>query len=438
MQYDLALIPRDRKIISAVLKNHYRGNFISAPTDEYVHVVRLGSEYDPDSVTMLTSPLPVENGYRRLVTLSEVGDWIDFDVTDAVRTAFESGARKTSFALASSSGDTHNGKIWDVSFSRADWYDGKRPMLVITFGQPGTDYSAPIKVGSFNSKSVATASSKNKLTNGTFRYGNVEGISNTTYWQDPGLAYINGVNKPLMVKAGDVNPNTGHPAIRFNTPIKWKQITQQATGISAGKTYTYSGWYKGSAAGVQADVRLNFKDANGNSLASGQAVYSGSGNWEKIKLTRAAPAGTAYCMVDLFNWTSGDGQYMLYSDLQLEEGSVPTAYSETMGVYYPDYPRTDGAGSVISNPAVTLMIAVDRSQAVPGDTLTYTLTYKNTGPGAASSVAVTCPLPLNTTYTAGSASSGGVFDSTSKTVKWTIPSITAGGSGTLSFKTKVN
>ncbi|HEY3297282.1 MAG TPA: hypothetical protein VGK34_01400, partial [Armatimonadota bacterium] len=75
MQYDLSLIPRDRKIISAVLKNHCRGNFISSPTDEYVHVVRLGSQYNPDTMTMLTSPLPVENGYRRLITLSDVGNW---------------------------------------------------------------------------------------------------------------------------------------------------------------------------------------------------------------------------------------------------------------------------------------------------------------------------------------------------------------------------
>ncbi|MHB0911932.1 MAG: DNRLRE domain-containing protein [Armatimonadota bacterium] len=430
MQFDLSLIPRDRKIISAVLKNHCRGNFNSESTGQYLHVVRLGGEYDSRAVTMLTSPLPVENGYRRLVTLADVGKWLDFDVTDAVASAFGSGARKVSFALAGSSGDTHNGKIWNVSFGRADWYDGKRPMLVITFGQPGASYSAPVQVGSLNYTSVATTASKNKLTNGTFRYGILEGISNTTYWQDPGSAYINGKNLPFLVKTGDVNPGTGLPAARFYTHAKWKSITQKATGIAGGRAYTFSGWYKGSASGVKADVRLNFKDASGNSLGSGQAVYSGSGAWERVKLTRTAPTGTAYCQVDLVNWTSGTGQYVLYSDLQLEEGTAPTAYSETMGIYYPDYPRP---GGTTSNPAITLSLSVDKPQAAPGEMLTYTLTYRNTGTGAASAVTVTCPLPQNTTYVPGS---GGTFDGSA--VRWSIPSIPAGGVGSVGFRVKID
>ena len=78
---------------------------------------------------------------------------------------------------------------------------------------------------------------------------------------------------------------------------------------------------------------------------------------------------------------SGSGQYLLLSDFQLEEGSAPTAYSETMGVYYPDYPRTDGITT--SAPNISLTLAVDKAQAKPGETLTYTITYRNAGSGAA-------------------------------------------------------
>ncbi len=141
----------------------------------------------------------------------------------------------------------------------------------------------------------------------------------------------------------------------------WKWIRQYATGIVPGKTYTYSGWYKGSASGIKSDVRLDFEDANGNSLGSGQAVYSGSGNWEQVKLTKTAPAGTVKCRVDLVNWTSGSGAYMLYSDLQLEEGSTATAYSETMGVYYPDYPRTDGTISGPTNPTGNNCVSINKT-----------------------------------------------------------------------------
>ncbi|MEN6370799.1 MAG: DNRLRE domain-containing protein [Armatimonadota bacterium] len=350
LQFDLSMIPKDRSIISATLQNNFRGHFESDPTDLYLHVVRLAGMYDPATVTMLTSPLPVENSFCRLVTTAEKGNWIDFDVTSAVSKAFQLGQSKVSFALAGSSGDIHNGKIWNVSFGRADYYDKYRPRLIITFGKNGTAYTAPVKVGSLNYISIAAKSDKNKLTNGTFRYGTVEGITNTTYWYaDPGSIYVNGVNVPLMQMKGDVNPKTGLPALRFMTPANWKWVQQYATGLTAGKAYTFSGWYKGSASGIKSDVRLDFQDASGNSLATGQAVYSGSGNWEQVKLTKTAPSGTVRCKVQLVNWASGTDAYMLYSGLQLEEGSSATAYSETMGVYYPDHPRTDGSVTVTND-----------------------------------------------------------------------------------------
>lgn len=341
-QFDLSMIPKGRKIISATFQSNYRGHFESSPTDLYLHVVRLEGPYDPKTVNALTSPRPVENGFSRLVKVSEVKSWIDFDVTDVVRNAYELGLQKASFALSGSSGDIHNGKIWDVSFGRSDYYDKYRPKLIITFGSPSTKYSKPLQLGSGNYTSIATSTSKNKLTNGTFRYGTVEGYSNTTYWLDPGSVSINSVNTRLMLMSGDSNPKTGHPAVRFMTPVNWKSIKQIATGITAGRAYTFSGWYKGSASGIKSDVRLNFLDASGTSLASGQAVYSGSGNWEQVKLTKTAPSGTVNASVEIVNWTSGTSAYMLYSDLQLEEGSTATAYSETMGVYYPDNPRSDG------------------------------------------------------------------------------------------------
>jgi hypothetical protein len=166
----------------------------------------------------------------------------------------------------------------------------------------------------------------------------VEGITNTTYWQDPGSAFVGGRNVAFMRMAGDTNPVTGRPAIRVVTPEPWRSIEQTATGLRGGRPYTFSGWFKGSNSGMIADVRVEFLDANGTPLGGGQAVYEG-GNWRRVTWTGAAPAGTAQARVYLFHWTSGANAYMLYSDLQLEEGTSATAYSETMGVYYPDYPR---------------------------------------------------------------------------------------------------
>lgn len=349
MTFDLSMIPRDRKIISATLQNRFRGHYNDSPSDLYLHVVRLAGTYDSRTVTMLTSPLPVENGFRRLVRTSEVGSFIDFDVTDAVSKAFDKGDPKAAFALVGTSGDIHNGKIWDVSFGRSDWYDTFRPRLIITFGKPGVVYTNPVKVGSLNCTSVATTASKNKLTNGTFRYGTVEGISNTTYWQDPGWVSANGVNTQILKQAGDINPVTGNPAIRFMTPVAWMSMRQLATGLVGGTTYTYSGWYKGSSPGMKADVRIEYQDANGSALGSGYSASGDSGNWERFVVTSFAPVGTVKANVAIFNYNSGSGAYMLYSDLQLEQGSTPTAYSETMGVYYPNRPRTDGVVTTADN-----------------------------------------------------------------------------------------
>jgi hypothetical protein len=63
-QFDLSMVPRDRKILSATLENHLRGNFNGNPTDQWLHVMRLAGPYDPRTVTFRTAPPPVENGAR--------------------------------------------------------------------------------------------------------------------------------------------------------------------------------------------------------------------------------------------------------------------------------------------------------------------------------------------------------------------------------------
>lgn len=436
LQYDLSKIPPGRKIISATLRNYCRGNFTANPLDLYVHVIRVANSYDPATVTFHTSPLPVENYSRTLVGAGDGGKKIDFDITDILSQAYDSGEKYVTFALAGSSGDSNNGKVFGTSFGRADYYDGQRPRLLITFGQPGVNYSSPLSLGSDQHTSVATSANKNKLTNGTFRYGDVEGIWNSTYWQDAGQAYVNSKNVQLLVKAGDVNSKTGNPAIRFLTPIGWRSIKQTTYAVSAGKTYTLSSWIKGSQPGVQADIRLTFKTSAGTDLGTVQRTYTGSGNWEQIYNTKTAPSGTAYAEAYVFVDTTSVGQYIMVSDCQLEEGSKPTSYSETMGVYYPDYPR-DG-GSVSNSPNLSLALSADKDTTMPGDTITYTITYQNMGGDTATSAVIACPEPANTTYIPGSATSGGAYDPTSGNMQWTIPSIPSGGTGTLVYKVTVN
>lgn len=81
---------------------------------------------------------------------------------------------------------------------------------------------------------------------------------------------------------------------------------------------------------------------------------------------------------------------------------------------------------------------VDRAAADIGDTLNYVVTVSNTAGGTITKIPIVDPIPTGTTYVAGSASSGGAFDPAANTVSWTLPSLPAGQSATVSFGVIIN
>jgi uncharacterized repeat protein (TIGR01451 family) len=80
---------------------------------------------------------------------------------------------------------------------------------------------------------------------------------------------------------------------------------------------------------------------------------------------------------------------------------------------------------------------VSKVKATPGEELAYTITYRNNGDALASNVAIRFPVPANTAYVLGSASSGGAYDSGTNSVRWTVPSVLAGASGQCIVRVKV-
>lgn len=89
-------------------------------------------------------------------------------------------------------------------------------------------------------------------------------------------------------------------------------------------------------------------------------------------------------------------------------------------------------------PFINLLLVADKSTAVPSDVITYTITYTNNGSGDATNVEVRLPIPANTTYVSGSASTGGTYDSSANCVKWVIPILGPRASGMCSAKVKIN
>jgi uncharacterized repeat protein (TIGR01451 family) len=51
--------------------------------------------------------------------------------------------------------------------------------------------------------------------------------------------------------------------------------------------------------------------------------------------------------------------------------------------------------NVVVQPNVQVVIAADKSNAMPGDTVTYTVSFTNTGNGPANNVDVCFPVPAD-------------------------------------------
>ncbi len=155
-------------------------------------------------------------------------------------------------------------------------------------------------------------------------------------------------------------------------------------------------------------------------------VGSGGGSGS---MTINLAAGTNYRAIA---YNPSTGEYTTLSVNGNTVSGIPT-YSSDIVIYVKasSLPESD-------TPSVSIALAVDKTSAEPGGILTYTITYKNTGDGAAASVVVSNPIPEHTTYVDGSATSGGTYDSASRIVRWVIPTIAPGGGGTVSFRVTVD
>jgi len=80
---------------------------------------------------------------------------------------------------------------------------------------------------------------------------------------------------------------------------------------------------------------------------------------------------------------------------------------------------------------------VDKAEALVGEELTYTIEYRN-NEATKANVVVVDKLAEGLTYVEGSATNGGVYDSQTHTITWTIADVEAGKGGKLSFRAVIN
>jgi uncharacterized repeat protein (TIGR01451 family) len=149
-----------------------------------------------------------------------------------------------------------------------------------------------------------------------------------------------------------------------------------------------------------------------------------------------AIAGMTHGQYNLEKWSTTDGN----PSTQVSARTTITVGSDGIASFSVSNLSCDAAFKikqvVTPPPSITISLSVDKSAAKPGDTLTYTVTYANTGTGAAENAVISVPLPPAVTFIA--AGNGSSYDGTSQKVVWTVPSVAPGGSGSVSFQAQVN
>jgi len=90
-------------------------------------------------------------------------------------------------------------------------------------------------------------------------------------------------------------------------------------------------------------------------------------------------------------------------------------------------PTTD----VNLSPVLRIQKSVDKQEASPGDILTYTISYSNTGFSDAQNAIITDTIPANTSYVSGGTLSG-------TKVTWNLGTLAMGETGSVTLRVKVN
>jgi len=145
-------------------------------------------------------------------------------------------------------------------------------------------------------------------------------------------------------------------------------VTQVTDTLPAG--FTYKSGTTGGTLGVSADP----------SGTTGTITWNGSWN---------IPAGGSRTLSFDTTATSTPGSY------DNNASFTPTGYQAL---------STGNTATVVvvSNPQITLVKSVDKTDASPGDVLTYTVHYHNSGGSQATSLIILDPIPAYTSYVTGS------------------------------------
>ncbi|MCX6032418.1 MAG: carboxypeptidase regulatory-like domain-containing protein [Chloroflexi bacterium] len=233
---------------------------------------------------------------------------------------------------------------------------------------------------------------------------------------------------PLNNTSTTSTPVTAQPDLVISKTDSQKQVL---AGDTIRYTITYSNTGNQAAAGVViTDTLFNGVEIDAAQLTGN--TYNGS-----------TPASTYDVGAGTLIWNIGalpvDGAHSITLYLKVKSGALPSSVAADRVTIADD--TANGAdpnpanGTATDSDLVTAPYIVLEKQAAgpayPGQPVTYTIQWSNTGDVTASSAIVTDTLPANTTLVAGSITGGGT--ESGGVITWNLGDKTASASGTVSF-----
>ena len=227
------------------------------------------------------------------------------------------------------------------------------------------------------------------------------------------------VNNNLRIQSGTLDVSTSNYAINLaGNFTNLDTFTARAGTVTLdGTNQIISGsttFYNLTKSVAVADI-LTF-DVGETQTINGTVTLSGAAG--NLLSLRSSIPGTRWN----FTVSAGATKAIDYVDVQDSDASGSDATQKPIGPT-----NSVDSGNTIdwfSFPTITLSKSADVTTAEPGDTITYTLTYGNTGPGDATNLVITDTIPTNTTLVPGSISGGGT--ESGGVITWNLGPLLAG------------
>jgi uncharacterized repeat protein (TIGR01451 family) len=250
-------------------------------------------------------------------------------------------------------------------------------------------------------------------------------VSRTMQFPANGDLFIQGTGQSIDIKSVRIYGYKEEPAAPLLVINKTVDKSNTVPGDEVVYTLNYANIGNGPATGVVVKDPFNYVNQEYITFISATpAPSSGNDTWN-IGTLNAGQSGQITIRAKVDNDVPvGTTEIKNRGSIQSNELSL--IYSNCANFFV----------TVVGNPSLTITKSVNKLNASPGDEIVYTLSYQNTGQGAASNVVITDPFNnLNQNYltfiSATPAPSSG-------NDTWNIGTLNAGQSGQITIRAKIS